>query len=164
MKKIVTQLSTNLYVLTIVPSLVIIVGLLLSISGNTTAFQRSGAVLVVLAIIAVYINHFFEKEIISTESSLKNSVDLSTKEKSKFFTEDFIEKQNRSVEKKDPNTTYSKIIVDIDGVSEELHSSYQQKKKILPVLKTAKLNAINLEFITGLTGTIIWAFGDYPFI
>jgi len=123
-----------------------LIGLALSILGFSTAFQRSGAVLVALAIFCVYVNHFLTREIDNAQSFLQGVKHL-----------------------KDLPTTishFSRTAEDNDKAIKLAANVFAQKQRAennFPKLLPVKDLIVKVEFLAGFCGTLIWALGDIPF-
>lgn len=124
---------------------IIAIGILLTVVGYCTSLQRSGAVLVCVAVFAVYLNHFVATELVQDRriySMLKQYQD-------KNHAADSLLRQNENLS---PN--------EIEHVAVQLSQYKQQKIESMPKLQTLSSNIITLEFSAGIAGTLIWAFGD----
>jgi len=123
-----------------------IVGLILSFNGYETAFLRSGATMVVFAVTSAYLNHY----IIEADRLLNdvlNKIENTKNEKT-------IQKVYKGEIEVASNPREAQTLLDdLKGLSEE------EIKKLQKIQKKVTY----IEFLSGVTGTIIWGFGDLFF-
>jgi hypothetical protein len=124
------------------------VGLYFSLNGNTLAFARSGALLVSFAVLSVYINHMVLNHTAMAKLHLKASHGRGESY------EDILKGINPELKDED--------LRQLAAMS--LFANREVAKEQLPKLKIASSNIIRLEFLSGFVGTIIWGFGDIPFL
>ncbi len=123
-----------------------LVGLALGYRGFETAFLRSGAVMVMLAITSVYLNHFVIKAdtfLNAIQTKIKNPND-----------DRIIKKAYLGDKKIDFNSAEDKAILD---------SLKSLSKEDIKKLETIQKKITYIEFLSGITGTFIWGFGDLLF-
>ena len=123
---------------------IILIGILLSTyTSFITAFPRSGAILIVLAITSVYLNHYIISDINNINNFDANLKDISSSD---------LKKSNPAMSDKEAEITVL-----------QLHEFRNDIKQQIPKLQVSKRNIIHLEFLSGIIGTLIWGFGDLFF-
>ena len=128
--------------------MVLFFGLALSSLGMSTAFARSGSVLVSISLCFVYINHYMSKEIELKEKIIEKNPHLDSYSKAK-----------RNLGQMGADISDEQLHENALNVSRVIETS----KKNLPELKTASSKITAAEFIAGIVGTLVWGFGDIPF-
>ena len=123
------------------------IGYALGYRGFNTAFFRSGAIMVMLAVTSVYLNHF----VIKTDmllNAIRTKID------------------NPSID----NLYSKKMYLDrkeIDFQSEEDRKIIEKVKALgendIKELQKIQKKIISIEFLSGIVGTFIWGFGDLFF-
>ncbi len=119
--------------------------------GCIYAFQRSGAVLVSLAIFCVFVNHFLSREISDATAFLQQTNHLTTLEKA---IQAFSRSPRNAHLNNDQKLTSAISIMNLRKESEEK----------IPALKNVNSTIVIIEFLAGFIGTLLWGFGDIPFI
>ena len=129
-------------------SLVVLSGLALSHIGYCLAFARSGAVLVSIAVLGVYLNHYVTLELNNLESISKSTIQFES-----------IDDAFKHFKNQQPNRSDIETFKTANAVM-QLQGSIKKEK---PVLKSVSEKIIALEFGAGFIGTLIWGFGDLLF-
>ena len=149
-KSLPRVVAGNKYWLAIVIALIPIIGLILELISEDLPFQRSGAVLVCVAIYGVYLNHFVQKDNDLKLRIHKQYLGFNSKE-------DYAKALMRS--------NADSVIPD-EALEREAERGWEDKEKSFDDhkrLNVVSKNIIQLELICGIIGTLIWAFGDLPF-
>lgn len=120
---------------------VVSIGILLSLLGYCTAFQRSGSVLVALAVITVYLVYIAAEEFKNAQAIVKG---LTAFERNKLL-QDSLDPVGDSVMIKGAKIT--KV----------------NAKEVLNNLPSIVKELYFYEATFGFFGTLIWGFGDLPF-
>lgn len=122
-------------------------GFVLSVYGYDSAFQRSGALLVTLAVWSIYLGSHIErhKEINdAVNDQMKQFDDL---DKTKIFCTDTLGyKGAEAIE-----------------FAMEITTLRMRAKNSLPKLIKVSEAVVHIQFIAGIVGTLVWGFGDIPF-
>jgi hypothetical protein len=144
---LIKYLVRNKLFLIIIFLIVPVSGLICSTYYEPSAFQRSGALLVCLAIISVYINHLLQRETNFAKAMVKEA-----------------EGKGESIEaianNINPEITDNEIR---KQCAEALFTYRELSMEELPKLLQASRNTVGLEFAAGVFGTLIWGFGDVLF-
>lgn len=127
----------------LIPSL----GFLLEFTSFKTAFPRSGAILVVFAVIIVYLNHFVLKAdafISEVHSIMINPENRGLNIKKTYFNgkETYFQSEEEKELREQVKVLSEKEIKEIRMIQESL---------------------TRIELFSGATGTVIWGFGDLLF-
>ena len=138
----------NVWFLLLVFLIIPISGLLLSLDGNELAFARSGALLVAFAVASVYFNH-----IIKEQTELAKLHMRASHGRGESFQE-ILESINPEITDEEMRKHCAILMFADKEIS----------KEALPKLNKISENIIKLEFFAGFVGTIIWGFGDIPFV
>ena len=126
-------------------------GLALDLLVWESAFARSGAVLVCVAIYAVYLNHYVAKDrdqkwkIYAQNISLKSAEEYERLAKAADVADPIISTL--------PDSAYKRL-------GEHVWNSKQDSFKDYKNLVLVSKNLIRTEVSTGIFGTLIWGFGD----
>ncbi len=123
-----------------------LIGFTLSYKGFETAFLRSGAVLVMLAVTSVYLNHFVIKAD-TFLNAVQNKIENPNNDR-------IIKKAYLGDKEIDFNSTEDKAILD---------SLKSLSKEDIKKLETIQKKITYIEFLSGISGTFIWGFGDLLF-
>jgi len=123
-----------------------LIGFVLSLIGFETAFLRSGAIMVILAVTSVYLNHY----VIKADSFLNAILD-----KIENPQDDRVIKKSY-LGSKEINYSSSKNKDFLDSLK------FLTKKDIKNLEKVQK-KITYIEFVSGASGTFIWGFGDLIF-
>ena len=107
------------------------------------AFARSGAVLVCVAIFCVYTNHFLSVEADNVKSAMQAAYKLGSTQQEIF------QRMNSVIQGE----------ARIKGAA-NLYALIEALKEELPKLTDANEKLVNVEFLAGVFGTLIWGFGD----
>lgn len=149
MKDLVTSLRVKARIilnLTIIPYLIVFfvlgLGLALSLCGYETAFQRSGAVLVSLAIASLAINNFIAWELELSEALRQN---------------------RKNITHENALLALKKHIKEVPNLEKFVEESLDEEGTRPTKLRNEVLKLEKIEFLTAFFGTLIWAFGDLPF-
>ena len=131
-------------------SVPLIVGFLLSVFvGWDTAFQRSGAVLVMLVGYAAYLNYFVSKQNDGLAKSRKIGENANQDPQRVI---NLVKEQHPDL----PEKTQMQMVAG----ALKIKQAVENKTKELDDLSES---IINTEAAAGAIGTIVWAFGDLPF-
>ena len=153
--------SRNIYAVIL---LITLIGLLCNAyHTNSLLFQRSGALLVCIALGIAYINHHFGKKLEKIEldkiqqseheKRMKELTDLMSQFE-KFQKSPLNYTQNTTAETCQVPTTFT---VEEDIPEKDLEVEYRDERKAYAELNQPLVKA---EFIAGTVGTFIWGFGD----
>lgn len=123
-----------------------LIGFALSYRGYETAFLRSGAVMVILAVTSAYLNHYAinaDTFLNAVLNKIENPNDDSVIKKSYLGAQeiDFSSPQNQG------------LLDNLKVLSKDDIKNLQKIQK----------NITYIEFTSGVTGTFIWGFGDLFF-
>jgi len=121
-------------------------GLLLSFYGFETAFQRSGAILVGLTILNLALNNKLFWELDFSESIRKDRKKLNTHPE--------LDVINRIKEQ----------VTDIPNIEKFLKGTLDEEGSTPLRLRKEAITLQQYEVLIGFFGTLIWAFGDIPFL
>jgi len=121
-------------------------GFILEYVGFKTAFLRSGVIMIILALSIVYLNHFILKvnEDITHIQTMLNSKDFDNKDIQKVIFKDKSKKDK------------SMRVESVEDLKVKIY-------KHLVKLRKVNSNLIEVEFLSGVAGTMIWGFGDLFF-
>jgi len=108
-----------------------------------TAFERSGAILVSVAIFCVYLNHFVANDIESWEGIRQGTWKLGRS------VEEILPQINRTFSEQDRLQTAVDLFNNIESANTEIKALGGVMHKI-----------VQIEFLAGVSGTLIWGFGD----
>lgn len=144
----IENITSRVYVLITIVSLIFIGGAGLSLLGFNSAFQRSGALLVSFAVFSVYLNHFITKEI--------KYIDFFRDATKSMPNYDQALRIFKSNNKDQSHEHLSRMAL---GVVSQRNKGFEFAKQ----LETISQNVVRTEFISGFFGTLIWGFGDIPF-
>ena len=141
------NITSNLLVMSTIFLVILTLGLLYSLNGYCTGFQRSGAVLVCFALVGVYLNHFVNEEHKSNINIIQhlkqyNEVDQTANLIHKLTDSNLEESEHDA-----------RVIVALKSATLES----------LPKLQRVSNRIVHLEFLSGISGTLIWAFADILF-
>lgn len=136
-----------------VAAVIPLVGFILSLLTHIdTAFSRSGSVLVSFAIFSVYINHFVKKE--------HDAIQEITRAIAKFGKTSATIKKNLDPQISDPIKRENAA----ENAAENMADIFGEGTVQLPILGKIHENIVRIEFFSGFFGTLIWGFGDIPFV
>ena len=138
----VKNIATNPIYLTMFFLPIPIIGLILEYYFDT-AFGRSGAVLVCIAIFCVYLNHFLSVESENVKSALQAVHKVGSTH------QEILQKMNPAIQGE--ARTNGAI---------NLYHLLQASQEELPKLTDAREKLVKVEFLAGFIGTLIWGFGD----
>ena len=116
-------------------------GLLLHYWGFITAFGRSGAILVAVAVSLVYVNHYVSE----TQSELNDRAS-----QLEGVCGDTQDTTNSNTEENWPLSA-------LEGFAQELQKSVKEDQDSYNIVYKKLVKA---EFLTGVIGTLVWGFGD----
>ena len=124
------------------------VGFILSLFQYTTAFERSGALLVCFAIFNIYINHFVQihqKSAAAIRDTIVNNRNTPS---------NTLRSLNLN-----PHITDKYVKNDINNFSRINKTARED----IAIFSKANKNIVHVEFISGLIGTLVWGFGGLLF-
>lgn len=134
-------------------SLPLVIGAIMSISFDlTTAFQRSGAIVVALVGFAAYLNYQVVKKNEELTSSNSKKIGENVR-KNPQAAYDLINQQHPDLPEKQKMymlTTALNITKAVENTNKELNE--------------LSSSIINTEAVFGIVGTLVWAFGDLFFV
>jgi len=107
------------------------------------AFSRSGSVLVCVAIFCVYVNHFLSVEAENVKSVMQVVRKVGSTQQEIF------QRMNPEIQG-DARIKGAANLYALIGAAEEE----------LPILTDANEKLVMVEFLAGISGTLIWGFGD----
>lgn len=107
------------------------------------AFARSGSLLVCAAIFSVYLNHFLSVEAENVQNALRSILKIGSTE------EEILKRMNPEIMGEARRKAAANLFASIEHAKEEL-----------PGLRDSRRNLVNVEFLAGVIGILIWGFGD----
>lgn len=144
--KFVRGIAKNPKILAIVAVLIPSIGLALGLSGHEKAFERSGSLLVCVAIFSFYINYFLAEDMGRLDSYRKSVLRYGRTPEILL----------RSVPKEIKETARRNI-------ADQMHQIRIMGDEEHGNLAKAKVNIVHVEAIAGIAGTVIWGFGGMFF-
>lgn len=133
---------------------------------DTLAFPRSGAILVIFAIIAVFFNHVLG----TIKSGKEQHVEKFDKPEGLIAKNLEIQFPKLVAEKSGQKIVDNTLANDpeffkrsANDIARQMKEAAEEAKSEIEILKTAQVNIAYTEAGAGITGTFIWAFGDIIF-
>jgi len=145
LKWFIRLVQLNPYLLIALATIIPVVGIIVNyiyLDSNSIAFPRSGALLVCLAVMSVYVNHYVGAEVSTHKFFLelgrtKGHPPKLPPEMGEEACREFDEHLKRA--KSDQTAHSTKTVSDLENVKDRI---------------------VTIEFSTGVLGTFIWGFGD----
>jgi len=120
-----------------------LIGLVSEVCGVDNAFNKSGALLVCVAIFCVYLNHFLSKEIERQKSEIKAIKEIGLSREAKINT--------------------LKVAVPeemVATIADHMEAVFNNFSNDIPELELTQRKLVITEFSAGIVGTLVWGFGD----
>jgi len=141
-----TNFANRLIFLGALCGITLTIGVTLTFLGYCTSLQRSGAILVCLAIYGVYINHQIAVQLLSYRSDFQRGNFL----KEQGSIHDVVSWQyNPRIPREES-----------DRKADEIIAAHKNAEQSIPKYQNTRDNMIILECTAGIVGTLVWAFGD----
>ena len=147
-KKPATKAAGDIRVLSVMALAIPVSGITCSVLYDSTAFQRSGAVLVSFAILCMFLNHFVSED----RDVIGRDVDQYWHRLNPILA-------RHDVEQMQPNFTQKEI----EERAQELWKAQINRTKEYSQLYSTSVTLTSVEFLSGFFGTLIWGFGDLLF-
>ncbi|WP_444922702.1 hypothetical protein ACJJH9_00060 (plasmid) [Microbulbifer sp. DLAB2-AF] len=163
LRDILLAISTRPLLLSIFAFFIPAIGFALSFFGWSSAFPRSGAVMVCFALTCALIAHWSEK--------IENRYSIWRKATLKYVQPFQVTRENIPPGIAKENEITDELVAELQAEAdrqaregrqglEKAQSEYIEKAR---KLKQTRGNVAIVEFITGIIGTLIWGFGDLFF-